>query len=172
MAFQIYKKLMEPTIVSVKWTQHKKLIFLILEAKNISIETINISLTPEGHLTFFGIDRITGVAYKLDILLFNEVVVDESKWKVTDYCVQFSISKRNKETQFWPRLTKQKEKLKYISVDWERWIDEDETVNKKTSFDPDELDDMPYENHEYLDSKDIDRRYLQDFPENLGDEVI
>lgn len=164
---------MEPTIVSVKWAQHKKLIFLILEAKNISLETINVALTPEGHLRFFGVDRVTGVNYKLDILLFNEVVVDESKWKVTDYCVQFSISKKNKEEKFWPRLTQQKEKLKYISVDWGRWVDEDETTNsKKRHFDPDELDDLPYEKDENLDRKEIEKRYLEEFSENMSDESL
>lgn len=132
---------MEPSTVSVKWAQHKKLIFLILEAKNILIDTIIIDLSPSGHLKFEGTDRVTGFVYKLDIDLYDEVVIDESKWKVTDYCVQFSISKKNKDTKFWPRINKQKEKLKFISVDWTRWIDEDE--DQKRKFDPDELDDFP-----------------------------
>ena len=67
------------TTASVKWTQHKKLILLILEVKNISIETIKNNLTSDGSFKFFGIDRVNGISYKLDILLFDEVVVIESK---------------------------------------------------------------------------------------------
>lgn len=155
--------------MSVKWSQHKKLIFLILEAKNISIETINIDLSPDGHLLFLGVDRVTGRSYKLDIFLYENVVVNESKWKLTDFCVQFSISKKNKEASFWPRLTKQKEKLKFISVDWARWVDEDEALNnKKKYFDPDEFEENPYNKDDFdeMESKEIETKFLDEFREN------
>ena len=34
--------------------------------------------------------------------------------------------KKNKEENFWPRLTKEDKKFQHITLDWNRYVDEDE----------------------------------------------
>jgi CS domain len=148
---------MESTSVSLKWAQRKKLVYLTLEAKNLSEEGRVINLTPEGHLHFEGTNKVTSAHYKLDLNLYDEVVVDTTKWKVTDYSVQFSISKKNENSEFWPRLTKEKVKSNFITIDWDRWIDEDEPDTKKLDFDNEGFDDLPDE-----DSDDEEEANLND----------
>lgn len=151
---------MESSVVPLKWAQHKKVVFLTLEAKNLSEEGRAITLTPEGHLHFEGTNKVTSAHYKLEIDLFGEVTVDNTKWKVTDYCVQFSIAKKDESGAFWPRLTKDKTKSNFIAVDWARWIDEDEADEKKLDYDHDNFDDLPGD-----DSDDEDEEEAAD----LGD---
>ena len=136
---------MESAGVPLKWAQHKKFVFITLEAKNLSEEGRVISLTPEGHLHFQGTNRITQAHYSLDLNLFDEVTVESTKWKVTDFSVQFSISKKNESASFWPRLVKEKGKMNLISFDWARWVDEDEADEKQIDYDPDSFDDLPDE---------------------------
>lgn len=140
---------MEYSIVPVKWAQHKKFIVLVIEAKNIGIESINFDLNTQGQFKFWGTDRVNGKKYCLFIDLYEDVVVEESKWKATDYCIEISISKRNKDTKFWPRLTKLNKKFSFISVDWARWTDEDEACNlKNKNLDPEMFDDFSYDKFE------------------------
>ena len=136
---------MESTGVPLKWAQHKKIVFITLEANNLSEEGRVISLTPEGHLHFQGINRVTQAHYLLDLNLFDEVTVESTKWKVTDFSVQFSISKKNESASFWPRLVKEKGKMNLITVDWARWVDEDEADEKHIDYDPDSFDNLPEE---------------------------
>lgn len=139
---------MESTTVALKWAQHKKLVFLTLEAKNLAEEGRVISLTPEGHLHFEGVNKVTSAKYKLELNLFEEVVVETTKWKVTDYCVQFSISKKVDSGAFWPRLTKEKAKFSNITVDWARWVDEDEADEKKLDYDEQDFGGLPEDEEE------------------------
>ena len=141
---------METSTIPLKWAQHKKVVFMTLEAKNLSQEGRVITLSPEGHLHFSGTDKVTYGHYLLDLDLFDEVIVEETKWKVTDFSVQFSISKKNPDSAFWPRITKEKRKFNNITIDWTRWVDEDEADEKNLDYNPDEFQNLPgdYENDE------------------------
>ena len=37
-----------------------------------------------------------------------------------------TIAKEDKDAEYWPRLTKDKVKNSRITVDWNKWVDEDE----------------------------------------------
>ena len=158
---------MESSTVPLKWAQHKKVVFVTLEAKNLAQEGRVITLSPEGALHFSGTNKVTSAHYLLDLNLFDEVTVEETKWKVTDFSVQFSISKKNPESAFWPRITKEKQKFNNITIDWTRWVDEDEADEKNMAdYNPDEFQNLPggYGNEE--DDED-DEEYPEDA--DLGD---
>ena len=84
---------------------------MTIDARDLAEEDRSIDLQPEGKLTFKGKSKDGTVLYAREISLFNDVVIEESKWKVTDFCVQFSISKADKEAEFWPRLLKEAGKV-------------------------------------------------------------
>ena len=162
---------METTVVALKWVQHKKIVILTLEAKNLAEEGRIILLTPEGHLHFEGTNKISSAHYKLDLNLFDEVVVETSKWKVTDFSVKFSISKKNESAAFWPRVTKEKVKQNNITVDWTNWIDEDEADEKKLDYDPDSFDDLPDEDSDD-EENDADQGDLNDLDEETEKPLV
>jgi cytosolic prostaglandin-E synthase len=155
---------MESSVVPLKWAQSKKKVFLTLEAKNLSDEGRTITLTPEGHLHFEGKNKVTSSSYKLELDLFDEVVVDTTMWKVTDFSVQFNVSKKNENNPFWPRLTKEKIKSNFITIDWTRWVDEDEADEKNIGYDPEGFDNLPDE--DYDDQEDEDD---EEEPADLND---
>jgi hypothetical protein len=37
-----------------------------------------------------------------------------------------TLAKEDKDAEYWPRLTKEKVKNSRITVDWNKWVDEDE----------------------------------------------
>ena len=57
---------------------------------------------------------------------FAEVVKDESKFNTKGRNPIITISKKDKEAEYWPRITKEKVKNSRITVDWNKWVDEDE----------------------------------------------
>lgn len=59
--------------------------------------------------------------------LFNGVVKAESGWNLKGRNVTFRLAKQeNDQEEYWPRLTKDKVKNQKISIDWSKWVDEDE----------------------------------------------
>ena len=42
--------------------------------------------------------------------------------------------KQNKDQEYWPRLTSCKQKNPHISVDWAKWVDEDDLDQKKETL--------------------------------------
>lgn len=157
---------MELNSLPLKWAQDKSQVFMTLEAKNLAEEARSISLSPEGHLHFQGTNKVNYFQYSLDLNLFDEVNIGTTKWKVTDFAVQFSISKKNPENGFWPRLTKEKKKFHNITIDWTRWVDEDESDEKNIKIDSEGFEDLPgEEDEELVDSYDLD---AEEFLENIS----
>lgn len=70
-----------------------------------------------------------GQQYEVTLEFFKEVDVDakESIWAKNDRNLLFHIVKKDKESEFWPRLLADKLKEKTnVHVDWSKYVDEDE----------------------------------------------
>lgn len=162
--------------VPIKWAQRKGSLFLTLEARDLSDEGRVIELTPEGHLHFEGRSKQDNKPYVLDLDFFAPIVVEESKWKVTDLCVQFSIAKQDKAAEYWPRLIRQTGRQNWISADWNKWIDESDEENQRSNqFDDDDFDDLPDDNYDDSDDEEEEEADLSDLvqtkPAEGGDEA-
>ena len=115
-----------------------------MEAHDVSTgEGFVIALTPEGNVSFLAKNKQGTVLYHFELQLYGEIVVEESKQKVTDLHVQLSIAKKNKTEGHWPRLTREKGKLLWLTCDWNKWVDEDEEAEGKGAEDFGPMDDMP-----------------------------
>jgi hypothetical protein len=120
------------------------LVFLTIEALDVSTgEGFAINLTPEGKVFFHAKNKQGTATYQVELELFKEIVVEESKQKVTDRHVILSISKKSKTESHWPRLTKEKQRLTWLAVDWNKWVDEDEEAEGKGAGDLGPMDDIP-----------------------------
>ena len=59
--------------------------------------------------------------------LFNGVVKSESGWNLKGRNVSFRLAKKeDDQEEYWPRLTKDKTKNQKITIDWSKWVDEDD----------------------------------------------
>ena len=116
----------------------------------------SIDLQPEGKLTFKGKNKDGSINYYREIALFNDVVIEESKWKVTDFCVQFSISKKEKEADFWPRLLKEPGKAQWLSCDWDKWADESDEEEGAPDLDFGDMQDFGDEGEDDSDEEDVE----------------
>lgn len=138
-----------------------------MEAHDVSTaEGFSIALTPEGHVSFSAKNQQGTVSYHFELQLYGEIVVEESKQKVTDLHVQLSIAKKNKTEAHWPRLTREKGKLMWLTCDWNKWVDEDEEAEGKGAEDFGPMDDMPGDFGGGEDDSDEDEEEAQ---ADLGD---
>ena len=58
--------------------------------------------------------------------LFSEVDTKECKTSVNGCFVQILLVKKDQEASYWPRLTKANGKFNNLTIDWNKYIDEDE----------------------------------------------
>ena len=57
---------------------------------------------------------------------FAAIDKSESKFNTKGRNPIITLSKKEKEEEYWPRITKDKVKNSRITVDWGKWVDEDE----------------------------------------------
>ena len=127
----------------LKWSQRKDRLLITIDLPDV--ENPLFSLKQEGKLLFEGKFKTT--EYHIDLNLFKEVVVEESRWNLKGRNILLNITKKDKEDEYWPRLTKEKLKHPHIKVDWTRWIEEEDENTKGgygagDDFDPDNMNDF------------------------------
>lgn len=83
-----------------------------------------------------------GQDYSLHIDFYAEINEEESHYHVAGSHIAFVLRKKEKKSEYWPRLTKEKAKYHYIRTDFEKWVDEDEQESKPEAgdFDPSTMD--------------------------------
>ena len=151
------------TIAPVKWAQRKDLVIVTLDARDVAEQGKSVNLSPEGNFHFEAISKDESHRYKVDLELFDEILPDTAKWKVTDFCIVVTVQKKNQEAEHWPRLIKPRGKVPWITVDWSKWVDEDEEdEHPGGQFNMDDFDDLP-------DSDDEEEEEEDEAPANLDD---
>ncbi|EHN01525.1 Sba1p [Saccharomyces cerevisiae x Saccharomyces kudriavzevii VIN7] len=65
--------------------------------------------------------------YQLHIDLYKEIIPEKTMHKVANGQHYFlKLYKKDLESEYWPRLTKEKMRYSYIKTDFDKWVDEDE----------------------------------------------
>ena len=64
--------------------------------------------------------------YGFDMEFFAAVNKADSKFNSKGRNPIITLAKEDKDAEYWPRLTKEKVKNSRITVDWNKWVDEDE----------------------------------------------
>ena len=57
---------------------------------------------------------------------FAEIEKEGSAWNTKGRNILISLSKKDKDAEYWPRITKEKVKNSKITTDWGKWVEEDE----------------------------------------------
>ncbi|CAL5219392.1 g1216 [Coccomyxa viridis] len=143
-------------VPKAQWAQRKDVIYLTIDLQDVRDPKIDISndaTSKHGKVSFKGEGKSHATGdekhqYALDIELFGEVSPDESKYSVSGRKIVLVVAKAGNTDEHWPRLLQSKDKQNNITVDWDKWVDEDEE-------------------DEAAPNKDFDMSDLQNFS-NLG----
>lgn len=81
-------------------------------------------MTEEGVFTFSGVSH--GTSYGFTMEFFAGVVKADCQFNSKGRNPIFTLAKTEIGEEYWPRLTKEKVKNSRITVDWSKWVDEDE----------------------------------------------
>ncbi|KAG8220170.1 HSP20-like chaperone [Butyriboletus roseoflavus] len=104
----------------------KNVIFLTINLPDITESTLKYTLTSTS-LSFkanAGSGEHADYAFELDF--FAEVDPEISSNRLTSRSFAAVIRKKETQSEFWPRLTKEKLKTPFIKTDFSKWVDEDE----------------------------------------------
>jgi len=112
---------MAALLPNIKWAQRKDRVFLTVDHRDIENEKIE-WVSPTQLKIEVTSDKKTFAA---DLELFGEINIEESKWNKNGLHLQFNLVKKE-EGPYWKRLLKEDKKHNHITVDWSKYVDEDE----------------------------------------------
>ncbi|ESW23925.1 hypothetical protein PHAVU_004G088000 [Phaseolus vulgaris] len=108
---------------SVKWAQRSDVLYLTVELPDA--QDVKLKLEPEGKFHFSATAGSEKIPYEVDIDLFDEIDVNNSKASVGSRNICYLVKKT--ENKWWDRLLKKGGKTPvFLKVDWDKWVDEDE----------------------------------------------
>ncbi|KAI9928096.1 hypothetical protein ASPWEDRAFT_170906 [Aspergillus wentii DTO 134E9] len=87
------------------------------EAADLNLSSNNISFTGESK---------KGYKYQVSLDLFDAIDVENSKVNHSAREIEMVLRKKELKEEYWPRLTKEKQKLHFLKTDFDKWVDEDE----------------------------------------------
>jgi len=112
----------------VKWAQRDDSVFLTVqlsEAKDIKLE-----ITPEGKFSFSAKGGPDQKEYAVEIELFGEINVDDSKQLINTQKIFCTMMKKEASDEYWPRLQKVKSREHWLKIDFDKWKDADESEDE------------------------------------------
>ena len=150
------------------WAQRKDRLFITIDLPGVT--DTNINLTPDGKLTFSGM--VKDQKYEINIDLFKEVIIEDSKWNLKGRNVILNVVKKDQDEEYWTRLTKEKIKHPHIKADWNKWIEEDEegqelNADLNGDWDPNAMQDFGA--GDYEDSDDEEETNQEEAKADLDD---
>jgi len=109
-------------VAPCKWAQRTDTLYLTISLADVTDEKIDVT---EKSLSFTG--KSGGKEYACNFDFHAEVELEGSIWNVLANSVQMKLVKKEKDQEFWPRLTSDKLKEKNtVTIDWDKYVDEDE----------------------------------------------
>lgn len=111
----------------VYWAQRTDKILMTIDVPDCPQPKVEIGNHDggDGYLKFQGTNGSTGVDYAVQLDLYGKVNAEGSKISAGGRNVFLAIQKET-EGPHWPRLAKEKTKLRNVHCDWNKWKDEDE----------------------------------------------
>ncbi|KAL5496367.1 hypothetical protein EMCRGX_G012634 [Ephydatia muelleri] len=121
----------------VTWAQRNDILFVTINLNDINHEKYTLDAKK---LTFSGVAGADKKFYSIELDFLKEVVPEQSKNKKMDRGLLFIIKKQ--ATGYWSRLLATAQKPHFLSVDFNRWKDEDESASDEDHFDDGGLNSM------------------------------
>jgi prostaglandin-E synthase len=112
---------------SISWAQRSGLIYLSVEVVDTKVDKLAF---VEDKFVFRGTKG--GDTYEAELQLYGKLKGDECRQISTDRRVELVIPKE--EPVWWPQLLKEKIKVPWIHIDFQKWKDEDEENEADADF--------------------------------------
>ena len=121
----------------IKWAQRKDKLFITINVVHSKKPTIEI----EGKkMKYQGTDG--NINYAFDIELYDEIDKDNSKYTLDARNIFLKLKKKT-AGPYWPKLTSEKVKYRWIEIDWAYFTEEDEEEEaKEPNFEGQDFGDM------------------------------
>merc|ERR1711916_63519 len=113
------------------WAQRRDRVFLTVTLADVKDEKIELTETT---LHFEGKGGTDQEDYVGDVTFFKEIDTEETTYVVRDREVQFNLVKKDQDTDYWDRLTKEGGKKHWLSIDWGKFIDSDDEGAEDEDF--------------------------------------
>ncbi|KAJ7870609.1 HSP20-like chaperone [Mycena olivaceomarginata] len=115
-------------------------VYLTVNLADIQVNTMNYSLEPTK---IFFRPRLESIAttgyvkdYTFSLNLFAEVIPEKSSKALTERSLSLVLHKKERQIEYWPRLTREKDKNGQIKTDFSKWVDsEDQTLDAQDDDD-------------------------------------
>lgn len=145
------------------WAQRKNLVSLTINVEDCKEPVITVEPTKVHFKGTGGPDKKT---YEVTIDLFGEINTEvsyrelchhgyfismlsyqESKYYVRERSIDFFLKKKE-EGPYWPSLFKDKKKVHWLKIDFNRWRDEDDSEPEENGDESQDLDEVKPEINE------------------------
>ncbi|KAF7504516.1 hypothetical protein GJ744_002136 [Endocarpon pusillum] len=121
-----------PTTPEVLWAQRssasdpeKNYIYLTISVPDVPQSSLQLDLKPTS-LSFTGTSETKKTTYHVDLELYGEIDVENSKTNHTAKNIEMVLRKKEMKDEYWPRLLKDKAKVHFLKTDFDKWVDQDE----------------------------------------------
>ncbi|KAG1777347.1 HSP20-like chaperone [Suillus placidus] len=103
----------------------KNIVWLTVNVPDIDETSLQYKLTSTD-VSFKAESKTDQRAYAFSLPLFDEVDTEASLSKLSSRSFTAVLRKKALNTEYWPRLTKEKTKPPFVKTDFSKWVDEDE----------------------------------------------
>ncbi|XP_057782337.1 uncharacterized protein OsI_027940-like [Salvia miltiorrhiza] len=108
----------------VKWAEREDKVFLTVVLPDAKNPKVNVD--PNGTFTFSASAGTDNNLYELKLDLLDKINVEESKISIGVRNIFCVLEKA--ENKWWKKLLRGDEKIHYVKVDWDKWVDEDDEI--------------------------------------------
>ncbi|KAI1906674.1 p23 chaperone protein wos2 [Ophidiomyces ophidiicola] len=119
-------------VPEVLWAQRsssteaaKNIVYLSLSVSDVPQSSAKLNLTATT-VSFSGHSSTKNIDYKVDMELYGEIDVENSKTHHSARGVDMILRKKEHKEEYWPRLLKESKKVHFVKTDFDKWVDEDE----------------------------------------------
>ena len=109
----------------VTWAQRssadepaKNVIFLNINVAEVPADKVKIEITPTK--ISYQSTTVKGVSYAVDLELYGELDVENSKSHHSTRNTEFVLRKKETKIEYWPRLLKENKKLHFLKTDFSK----------------------------------------------------
>ena len=92
--------------------------YLTINVAEITAESCKCEITSTG-ISYSGTNT-KGVNYAVDLVFYEEIVPEESKKHITSRGAEFVLRKKEKKSEFWPRLLKESKRMHFLKTDFDK----------------------------------------------------
>ena len=97
----------------------KNYVYLTISVPDVPKSSIKLDIQPAS-VTFTGTSETKKTTYHVDLKLFGEIDVENSKTNHTARDIELVLRKKDLKEEYWPRLLKDSAKVHFLKTDFDK----------------------------------------------------